>query len=384
MDFIKNKSASASAPYSEAARRVVSRDMTMAAAEVLRQLPGFSVTPLRQLDNLAARLKLGALLAKDETARLGLTSFKALGGQYAVIRRARDLPSLGHDLKSTVFVAATDGNHGISVAAGATHVGCRAVIYIPKNVDRSYVQTMTALGAEIVGIPGSYDAAVEAAVAAARVNGWNLVADTTEDAFDSATRDVMAGYGVLLEECIAQLAQSHLSFGPDSVSHLFIQGGVGGLAAAFAGGLWERLGRSRPRIIIVEPASADCLFQTAVAGHIQSASGDLATNMAMLSCGRPSRMAWAILEKAADYFMTIEDVDADVAAIEYNTAVHSDGLRTTPSGAAGLAGLIKAATVPSIRAELGLASDSVVLTICTESPPNPLAAARPAKISSAA
>ena len=376
MDFIRNKSASASAGYNEIGRRIVSREMSMAAAEVLKELPGFSMTPLRQFDRLAARLNLEAIFVKDETSRLGLTSFKALGGQYAVIHRARALASLGHDTRAIVFVAATDGNHGISVAAGAKRVGCGAVIYVPQNVDHSYVQTMTVLGAEIVEIPGPYDAAVESAALAARMNGWNLVADTTDDPFDSATREVMAGYGVLLEESIAQLGQSGLFFGPDSVSHLFIQGGVGGLAAAFAGGLWERLGRSRPQIIVVEPASADCLFQTAIAGRIRNASGDLATNMGMLSCGRPSRMAWSILEKAADYFMTVRDVDADLAVIEYNNAIGSADLGTTPSGAAGLAGLIKAALAPTIRSELGLDSGSKVLAICTESSPDPLAAAR--------
>ena len=59
--------------------------------------------------------------------------------------------------------------------------------------------------------------------------------------------------------------------------------------------------------MIVEPRAADCLYQSALAGAAADASGDLMTSRGMLSCGRPSQMAWTILRTAADFFMVIDD-----------------------------------------------------------------------------
>jgi diaminopropionate ammonia-lyase len=374
MDFIRNRRADAGIAFDAAAAAVVNSESTEVARVLLGQLQAFETTPLRELRQVASEIGLASVYAKDESRRLGLSSFKALGGQYAVIRKVADSRADDADISKMVFVAATEGNHGISVAAGANFVGSRAIIFVPTGVNSPYIDTMKALGAEIVQIRGAYDDAVEAAAIAASGNGWTLVADTTDASFDATTRDVMAGYGILLAETEEQLSAIGRPFGPDGVSHVFIQGGVGGLAAAIAGRLWQRLGEARPKVVVVEPASADCLFQTALTGHVSGASGDLATVMSMLSCGRPSRMAWAILEKSADFFMTIEDDQAENAAAKYNLALGHDGSGTTPTGAAGLGGLIKAATSPGLRKELGLSAQSKALVVCTESAPDAAAA----------
>src|SRR5204862_2431307 len=98
------------------------------------------------LPALAAELGVGAIHVKDEGLRLGLGSFKALGGSYAVIRlvleeasrrlgRAVDVGEL-HDpavravAAGMTMACATDGNHGRSVAQGAGLVGARSVIFI--------------------------------------------------------------------------------------------------------------------------------------------------------------------------------------------------------------------------------------------------------------
>ena len=62
---------------------------TDAAREVERFLSyreNHSPTPMRALPGLAKKLGLAALHMKDEGFRLGLGSFKALGGSYAVIK----------------------------------------------------------------------------------------------------------------------------------------------------------------------------------------------------------------------------------------------------------------------------------------------------------
>ena len=194
---------------------------------------------------------------------------------------------------------------------------------------------MRLLGARVIRVDGNYDVAVAQVGPVAEQNGWTIVSDTTEAPFDATTRDVLAGYGVMVDECAQQLADRRHLEGAHALTHVFIQGGVGGLAAAFAGGLWQRLGTRRPTFVIVEPRSADCLFQTAKRGEISRASGDLATSMGMLSCGRPSRMAWTILQSAAEFFITIEDSIAADGVEAYALETATRGRATTPSGAAG-------------------------------------------------
>jgi diaminopropionate ammonia-lyase len=179
----------------------------------------------------------------------------------------------------------------------------------------------------------------------------------------------MAGYGVMVNECARQLADSGHLHGREAVTHVFVQAGVGGLAAALAGGLWQRLGERRPTFVIVEPRAADCLFQSALHGEMRNASGNLETTMGMLSCGRPSRMAWTILRLAADYFLTIGETCAQQGVQAYGSE-YPTGRMTTPSGAAGLSGLIEATADRDVRALLGIDERSVVLTVCSESPPD--------------
>lgn len=370
MDLVRNRLADRTAPYSAKARAVVSRLRSERAHRALAACPLHSETPMHAFDSLARELGVAAVYVKDETRRLGLSSFKALGGAYAVTRRGKPRG----EGRPPVFVTATDGNHGISVAAGARVAGGQAVIYLPRHVEAAYEQTLRALGADIVRTDGTYDGAVAAAAMAAARNGWTLVADTTNSALDLVTRDVMDGYGVLLDECARQLETAGVDLERGGLTHLFVQGGVGGLAAAMAGGLWQRLGARRPTIVVVEPRSADCLFQSARAGAPAGASGDLDTSMGMLSCGQPSRMAWTILATAADFFMVIDDHTAAAGAQAFGAGLNGM-VQTTPSGGAGLAGLIRAAEAADLRTAVGLDQDSVVLTVCTEGRPDPAAAA---------
>lgn len=361
--IIRNAHADRATPYGAEHVAVVSLAEARRAEEFLLGCPLHVATPLRVMKQLAHELQVSTVLVKDETARLGLSSFKALGGAYAVLRRAQ---------YPVTFATATDGNHGISVAAGAMMARCRSVCFLPKGVSSPYEEAMRLFGAEIIRVDGTYDVAVERAAHAARENGWTLISDTTDEEFDAVTRDVMAGYGVMVNECMRQLADSDHLRGPAAVTHVFMQAGVGGLAAAFAGGLWQRLGDNRPVFVIVEPRTADCLFQTARHGAITSASGDLETTMGMLSCGRPSRMAWTILRSAADYFVTIADSGAGQGVAAFDREL--GGRRsTTPSGAAGLSGLIEVAADPTARSLVGIDERSVILTVCSESSPDIMA-----------
>ena len=380
MQMVENPAARTLPPYT--LHEVLSRDAAAAAHGMIAACPRYAVTPLRPLRRVAASCGVGAVWYKDESSRFGLGSFKALGGAYAVARLLQRL--LSAQLRQPVAVGdlvdgtlrdatqlitvtcATDGNHGRAVAAGARHFGCRCVIFLPATVSAGREAAIRAFGADIMRIDGNYDAAVRAAAATAAERGWQVVSDTSWPGYAAVPRDVMQGYTVMLIETLAQLR----STGARLPTHLFVQGGVGAVAAAACAMLWEELGPAAPVTVVVEPERADCLFQSARAGRPVPASGDLSTVMAGLACGEVSQEAWRILRQGARFFVTIADAPA-VAAMRL-LAAHEDGpIVAGESATAGLAALIAAAEDAALRRRLELTADSVILLLGTEGATDP-------------
>jgi len=320
---------------------------------------GYASTPLIALPGLADRLGLGSIWTKYEAGRFGLGSFKALGGAFAV---ADALDGLSPEqIGQATVVTASDGNHGLSVAWGARRQGCRCKIYLHQHVSEDRAALIRAQGAEVVRIAGTYDDSTHQAREDARANGWVLLADTAIAPDDMAPGVVMAGYTVMIDEIVAELAESGIM-----PTHVLVQGGCGGLAAAAFGALFEAWG-SAPRFVMVEPEKADCLYQSARAGHPVRIDGDLDTIMSGLSVGEVSLTAWQTIERIVGDFLIIPDG----AAIAMMAALGKGDFGDAPlvagdSGVAGLAGLAEAARDPAIRASLGLDERSVVLTIVTE------------------
>jgi diaminopropionate ammonia-lyase len=332
-------------------------------------------TPLWDLPDLAARLGVGSISVKDEGHRSRLGSFKALGAPIALIRLIRRLwpeqdfvaakLTAGHYkalLRDFTVVSATDGNHGRALAAAARSVGCRCVIVLHRHVSDERRVAIEQLGAEIVQIDGNYDESVKEAARLADEHGWHVVSDTSYDGYETIPRDVMQGYGTIAAEAIEQRSE-----GPYTFTHVFIQGGVGGLAAGVVSYFAERFGEQRPVCVIVEPGQADCLLQSAISGRAALATGSVDSIMAGLACGEASPLAWRFLHVLADAFMTIPD-DAAVDAMRiFATGAERDvPIVAGESGAAGLAGLIQASGSADDRAALGLDERSHVLLLNTE------------------
>ncbi|CAD6560804.1 diaminopropionate ammonia-lyase [Paraburkholderia sabiae] len=334
-------------------------------------------TPLRELPGLSAKLHIGSISVKDESARSVLGSFKALGAPIALVRLiqrlwpdhvldARDLFEGRYRELLTHFtvVSATDGNHGKGLAAAAQTLGCHCVIVLHANVSVEREQAIAAYGAEIVRIAGNYDESVEEAARLAAVNGWHVVSDTSYDGYEDIPRDVMQGYGTIAAEIVAQ-SDSH----PDrpAYTHVFLQGGVGGLAAGLASYLWEFHGEHRPRFIVVEPQQADCLYQSALAGRAARATGSVDSVMAGLACGETSPLAWRFLQPSVDDFMTISDDDAVSAMRTLAAGADNDvPIVAGESGVAGLAGLIVLLQDQQLARKVGLNAASRVLIVNTE------------------
>ncbi|MBO9649450.1 MAG: diaminopropionate ammonia-lyase [Variovorax sp.] len=332
-------------------------------------------TPAWSLPGLADSLRIGGLTIKDESKRSSLGSFKALGAPNALIRlvlrrwpdrawRAEDLFRGSHaaELHDFVVISATDGNHGRALAAAAESIGCRCVIVLHAHVSQEREDAIAAFGAEIVRIAGNYDESVEEAARLARVNGWEVVSDTSYEGYEDVPRDVMQGYGVVAEELL-EMAPS----GACPWTHVILQGGVGGLAAGIVSHFCERYGEHRPRFIVAEPEQADCLCQSALQGHPARATGSVDSVMAGLACGETSPLAWRFLQPAVDVFMTVSDAQAVEAMRMLADGSQGDvPVVAGESGVAGLAALQRIARDEALRQQAGLTADARVLVINTE------------------
>jgi diaminopropionate ammonia-lyase len=318
------------------------------AQAVITRFPDYTPTPLVELPELARQLGVARLLVKDERGRFNLGSFKALGGAYAVWR----LASGTAETKPT-FAAATAGNHGRSVAAGASMMGARSVIFVYDGVPEAQIDAIGRHGAEIVRVRGFYEDALAACKERSAADGWVVVSDTSWPGYDEIPRLVMQGYLVLMAEMSAQA--------PNPPGHIFVQAGVGGLAGAVAAYVSHDF-TNRPKVVVVESEAAPCLLESVRAGCPIAIEPLSRTNMGRLECFVPSALALEILAAEADALVTVSDCEAAKAAALLALAEHP----TTPSAAAGLAGLARVLRHEQATAALHLNSKSVVAVILTE------------------
>ncbi len=339
--------------------------------------PGYAPTPLLALDDVAKAARVAAVHYKDEGPRFGLGSFKALGGAYAVAKllvaelsrrgvannaTTAELEAGAHRdaVRGITVTAATDGNHGRSVAWGARRFGCGCVIFVHEAVSQGRRDAIARHGAEIRVVPGTYDDAVREAARTAEREGWFVVSDTSWPGYTETPRDVMQGYRVMADEAADQLDQPP--------THAFVPGGVGGVAAAVSVQHRARHGDA-VKLVVAEPDRAACLLASAEAGEPVSVPGELDTVMACLACGEPSLLAWQELERGAHAFMAVPD-DSAVDCMRL-LAHRAARVVAGESAVAGLAALLLAAADPFSRAMLGLDAESRVLVYGTEGATDP-------------
>ena len=383
IDYFHNSTADLRSPYPEHLNALFGAELCRQAQQEIQQWPDYRTTPLLRLDGLARALGLGGIYYKDEGGRFGLGSFKSLGGAYEVLSllqteisaRVGDKISLeslrngeyANLVKDITVITATDGNHGRSVAWGAQQFGCKCIIYIHANVSESRKAAIEKYGALVVRIEGNYDESVLQATSDAAANGWFIVSDTTYEGYTDLPRYVMAGYTVMADEILSQLPEGL------TPTHTFIQGGVGGLAGAVCGYLWQVMGSGRPRFVIVEPDRADCLFQTARHGRLTDVEVTEETIMAGLSCGRVSSLAWEILGLCVDDFLTIpDDLVAPTMRLLAAGVCDASPVVAGESAVAGLAALIAATRNPILVDSLGLDAHSQILLLGTEGATDPV------------
>ena len=348
-----------------------------------KSFPMYTETPLRDMKNLAKELGIGGVYVKDESYRFGLNAFKVLGGSYAIgkylanklNKSISDLPydRLGSnevckELGDMVFVTATDGNHGRGVAWTANQLKQKSVVYMPKGSAIERLENIRAEGAEASILDMNYDEAVRLANKMGEEKGWVMVQDTAWEGYVDIPTWIIQGYSTMGVEAYEQLKK----LGEDKPTHIFLQAGVGSMAAAITGLFSSIYGEDRPIITIVEPNKADCLFRTAEAndGELRVVSGDMDTIMAGLACGEPCTIGWDILKDYADNFISCPDfIAAEGMRILGNPPRGDERVISGESGAATLGCVAEIMTNENLswlREKLKLDDNSKVMFFSTE------------------
>jgi len=331
----------------------------------------YKVTPLHELKEIARQTKVSNIYYKDEGFRFSLKSFKALGGAYAVANLLLEellkhgIEATSKDLfnqtytdftKEITVSCATDGNHGKSVAWGAKMFSCKCEIFIHSHVSKKREEEISKFGAMVTRVKGNYDDSVRIASECAQDNGYFTVSDTSYEGYTKVPKDVMQGYTLMVDESITQMKEKP--------THVFLQGGVGGMAAAAVSFFHETYGKNSPLFVIVEPINADCLLQSAQNSKPTVVHGELETIMAGLSCGEVSLLAWDILKNSVSFFLSIND--NDIGSTMKLLANGNTPIVAGESAVAGLVGFLCAQNDEELRNKLKINENSNILFYGTE------------------
>ena len=339
----------------------------------------YEKTPLLSLEKLAEKMGVKSVYLKDESFRFGLNAFKVLGAGYAIAneigrRIGKEITELSAEsilsketkekIGDITFVTATDGNHGRGVAWTANQLGQKSVVYMPKGSAVERLENIRKEGAEADIMDMNYDEAVRLAQKMAEEKEWIVVQDTAWEGYEDIPRWIMQGYTTMGHEIMEQI--------PEKPTHIFLQAGVGSMAGAMTGFFSNLYAEEKPIIAIVEPAKADCLYQTAKAdnGKLHIVTGDMDTIMAGLACGEPCTIGWDVLKGYADAFIRCpEYMAADGMRILAAPAKGDAAVVAGESGAAAfgaMTNILLDESLAKYKKMLKLDENSRILCISTE------------------
>ena len=311
----------------------------------------YSTTPLVKLNKLSKKLNLNNIFYKDESKRFHLKSFKALGGAYAVEKITK-----GN--KSVTVATATAGNHGRSVSWGAQRLGLNCKIFISEFVSEARADVMRNLGADVIRVKGNYEASLKECIKQSKKNGWEIIQDVAWQDYEEVPKLTMAGYSVMIKEISNQTDQY--------ITHVFLQAGVGGMASGAIAGIAKYF-KKIPKIIIVEPKTADCVLQSVKVGEMQKIDIKKESVMGGMSCGEVSVVPWKILKFAVNNCISIPDENiARTIAMLKNKYLSDEPITAGECATPGVISLIAAYEDKHIKTELELNEKSNILLIGCE------------------
>ena len=307
----------------------------------------YSPTPLISLNKLNEKLKLNKIFYKDESKRFHLKSFKALGGAFAVEKIIK-----GNDKK--IISTATAGNHGRSVAWGSQKNGLKCKIFISEFVSESRAEVMRSFGADVIKVKGNYEDSLHECIKQSNKNNWQIVQDVSWEDYKLVPKLTMAGYSVMMKEVSEQIKS-------EKISHIILQAGVGGMAAAMVAGI-ARYFDYTPQIIIVEPSSAACVLESIKTGKIEKISIEKESIMGGMSCGEVSLIPWKILKNSVHFCVTVSD-DYVSKTVKYlaNKEFSDEKIIGGECSTPGIASLVGLSNDHEIRKTISLNKNSNVL-----------------------
>ncbi|GAA4510163.1 pyridoxal-phosphate dependent enzyme [Brevibacterium yomogidense] len=377
-----------SAVLSRPAVRAWTTDPAPQLLDFHRSIPGYAATRLVELPALARELGAARVWVKEESARYGLPAFKMLGAAHAIARVLSvrlgaeeavlpfdEIAARSGDTGIRELVAATDGNHGRAVAHTAALVGLPARIFLPEGVSDEAIAGIRSEGAEATVLALPYDDVVAHAAQQGQAEGSLLVQDTSWDGYEEIPAWIVEGYGTVLAEAAAQLAEL------DAPAPTLVTAptGVGAFAEAvvrfsrsggFAGGDGTEGGTvadgtvdagsgatvgEAPQVVTVEPVAAPSLIASLLADQPVSVNTGH-TIMAGLNCGTVASSSWPVLRAGADLNAVVTDEQAAAAVRDLEAL----GVDSGPCGASSLA------AVRVLRERGLLPEGSHILIISTE------------------
>ena len=313
---------------------------------------GYQSTPLLELNKLSKELNLNKIFYKDESKRFDLKSFKALGGAYAVEK-------VSHNKNDITVATATAGNHGRSVAWGAKRLGLKCKIFISEFVSDARGQAMEKLGAEVIKVKGNYEKSLIECIRQSTENNWQIVQDVAWKDYMLVPKYTMAGYSIMMKEIVDQLKN-------EQITHIILQAGVGGMAAAMIAGIARYLDNI-PTTIIVEPDSAACVLESIKKGRIEKIDIKRESLMGGMSCGEVSLVPWEILKNSVRYCISLPDDDiAKTMRLLGNASFGNEKIIAGENSAPGVISLIASCEDEKTKDKLELNENSNVLLIGCE------------------
>ena len=327
--------------------KILSQEDIDEAFKTISSWKNYSPTPLILLNKLNEKLKFNKIFYKDESKRFHLKSFKALGGAYAVEKIIK-----GNNKK--VISTATAGNHGRSVAWGSQKNGLECKIYISEFVSESRAEVMRNFGADVIRVKGNYDDSLNECIRQSNKNNWQIVQDVAWEDYKLVPKLTMAGYSVMMKEISEQIKN-------EKISHVILQAGVGGMAAAMVAGIARYLDYI-PKIIVVEPDSAACVLESIKTNKIEKITIEKESIMGGMSCGEVSLVPWEILKNSVHFCVTVSDnyiskTVKNLANKEFSDEKIVGGECSTP----GITSLVGLSNDHEIRKKINLNESSNVL-----------------------
>tara|TARA_Y100000590_G_scaffold48658_1_gene51540 strand:+ start:913 stop:2052 length:1140 start_codon:yes stop_codon:yes gene_type:complete len=330
---------------------VCGEDNVTDAYNTISSWQNYNVTPLVKLNKLSKKLNFKNIFYKDESKRFHLKSFKALGGAYAVQK-------ITNGNKSITVATATAGNHGRSVSWGAQRLDLKCKIFISEFVSEARANVMRNLGADVIRVKGNYEASLKECIKQSKINGWEIIQDVAWEGYEEVPKLTMAGYSVMIKEISGQTDQY--------ITHVFLQAGVGGMASGVIAGIAKYFKRI-PKIIIIEPETADCVLQSVEAGQMKKVNIKKESIMGGMSCGEVSLVPWRILKHSVNNCISIKDENiAHTIAMLKKKYFSNESITAGECATPGIISLIAASEDKNIKGKLELNEKSNILLMGCE------------------